>query len=320
MTKASIVVVALAVSLSMFGQSQSNSVFEPVLEVEALATKLQAIDRGVPAAPLEVDASALAQKMIAEPNGGSCTTYSLPYAGISNATELWGVVNRFIPSSNSCYLSGSDPWDFWSTPVKAGERVTFAVETTVPTYFSIESATVYFGSTTLQSNGKYLGGYVWNVPSSFAKSTAKVTISPYAVSATYTLAVGKPVSNAGGCTASSTAACLLNNRFRVSIAYVNPFSNPPNQPGTFLAARLLQGAQNPDTALFGFSSPQAVEVVVRVQDTRPFAPRFDIYYGGMTDLGYTVTVTDTQTGATRQYVNNAGTVGGGVDRTSFPAN
>ena len=106
----------------------------------------------------------------------------------------------------------------------------------------------------------------------------------------------------------------------MKIDYVNPFSNPPNQPGTFRAARLLQGVQNPDTGLFGFSSAQAVEVVVRIQDTRPFANRFDVYYGGMTDVGYTVTVTDTTTGTTRQYTNTVGIVGGGVDRTSFPTN
>jgi hypothetical protein len=124
----------------------------------------------------------------------------------------------------------------------------------------------------------------------------------------------------GSCVANATTVCLLNNRFRVSIAYVNPFSNPPNQPGTFLAARLdSTSGINPDVALFGFSSAQAVEVVVRLQDTRPFAPRFDLYYGGMTDVGYTVSVTDTVTGTTRQYVNTVGTVGGGVDRSSFPA-
>ena len=106
----------------------------------------------------------------------------------------------------------------------------------------------------------------------------------------------------------------------MKIDYVNPFSSPPDQPGTFLAARLLDGTQNPDTALFGFSSAQAVEVVVRIQDTRPFAPRFDVYCGGMTYVGYTVTVTDTQTDTTRQYANTVGTVGGGVDRASFPAN
>ena len=140
--------------------------------------------------------------------------------------------------------------------------------------------------------------------------------SPYSNEATGTTQSTTP----GVCTPDSTTVCLLSNRFRVKIDYVNPFSNPPNQPGTFLAARLLSGVQNPDTGLFGFSSAQAVEVVVRVQDTRPFAPRFDIYYGGMTDVGYTVTVTDTQTGTTRQYSNTAGNVGGGVDRSSFPAN
>jgi acid phosphatase family membrane protein YuiD len=138
--------------------------------------------------------------------------------------------------------------------------------------------------------------------------------SPYSNEAT-----GTTLGN-GGCVPNATTVCLLNNRFRAKIDYVNPFSTPPNQPGTFLTARLLEGVQNPDTALFGFSSAQAVEVVVRVQDTRPFAPRFDIYYGGMTDVGYTVTVTDTQTGTTRQYTNTVGTVGGGVDRNSFPAN
>lgn len=130
-------------------------------------------------------------------------------------------------------------------------------------------------------------------------------------------ATGAANSVPGACTPSPTVVCLLNNRFQVKVDYVNPFSTPPNQPGTFLAARLLNGAQNPDTALFGFSSAQAVEVVVRLQDTRPFAPRFDVYFGGMTDVGYTVSVTDTTTGATRLYSNQVGRVGGAVDRTSF---
>jgi hypothetical protein len=78
--------------------------------------------------------------------------------------------------------------------------------------------------------------------------------------------------------------------------------------------------QNPDVATFGISGAKAIEVVVRIQDARPFGiNRFDIYYGGLTDLEYTVTVTDTQTGTTRAYTNAAGNVGGGVDRTSFTA-
>lgn len=136
----------------------------------------------------------------------------------------------------------------------------------------------------------------------------------------YVLTVSCQTANTYGCTSTSTNVCLLDGRFRVSISYVNPFSNPPNQPGTFVGARLMSDPQNPDAGIFGFSSPQAVEVMVRVQDTRPFANRFDVYYGGMTDVGYLVTVTDMKTGSSRNYVNPVGKIGGGVDRTSFPAN
>ncbi|HYC91291.1 MAG TPA: hypothetical protein VEO54_18870 [Thermoanaerobaculia bacterium] len=135
----------------------------------------------------------------------------------------------------------------------------------------------------------------------------------------YTLALACGISQPT-CTPSATEACLSNGRFRVSIAFVNQFANPP-QPGSFLAKKLREGAQNPDVAIFGISAPEAIEVVVRIQDARPFGlNRFDIYYGGLTDLEYTVTVTDTQRGVTKTYRNPPGTVGGGVDRTTFTAN
>lgn len=122
------------------------------------------------------------------------------------------------------------------------------------------------------------------------------------------------------CTANQNTLCLVDNRFQVKIDYLNQFASPP-QPGSLLGARLLTGVQNPDTGIFGFGSPQAIEAVVRIQDARPFGvQRFDVYYGGMTDVEYTVTVTDTVTGTSRQYRNPPGAVGGGVDRASFPAN
>jgi hypothetical protein len=125
----------------------------------------------------------------------------------------------------------------------------------------------------------------------------------------------------GPCVTSDTTACLQSNRFRVVIDYVNPFSNPPNQPGTFTAAKLLPGVQQPDQATFGFGNAQAIEVVVRIQDTTPFGqPVFAVYYGGMTDVAYLVTVQDTSTGTLRQYSNPAGKITGRADRTSFPSN
>jgi hypothetical protein len=122
-----------------------------------------------------------------------------------------------------------------------------------------------------------------------------------------------------GCTATATTTCLQGGRFRVSIAFTNQFANPP-APGNFLGNKLLAGAQNPDVATFGISSPEAIEVVVRIQDARPFGlNRFDVYYGGLTDLEYVVTVTDVLKSVTKTYRNVPGSVGGGVDRTSFVA-
>jgi hypothetical protein len=122
------------------------------------------------------------------------------------------------------------------------------------------------------------------------------------------------------CVPSATDVCLQNGRFRVSATYTNHFVNPP-QPGNFLAGKLVAGVQNPDVATFGISSAQAIEVVVRIQDARPFGiNRFDVYYGGLTDLQYNITVTDTVKNVTRSYFKSAGTITGGVDRTSFVAN
>ena len=123
-----------------------------------------------------------------------------------------------------------------------------------------------------------------------------------------------------GCVSDPTTTCLLGNRFRVTINCSNQFSNPPGQTGDFRGTRLNPAATNPDVAIFGFANPQDVEVIVRIVDARPFAPRYDVYYGGLTDVEYWVHVTDTVTGTTRQYYNAPNTVGGGVDRVSFPAN
>jgi hypothetical protein len=124
----------------------------------------------------------------------------------------------------------------------------------------------------------------------------------------------------GACVTTATTVCLAEGRFRVVVDYLNQFASPA-QAGTMLGAKLLPGAQNPDTATFGFGSAQNIEVVVRIGDTRPFGlSRFDVYYGGMTDVEYSVTVQDMQTGTTRVYRNPPGNVGAGLDRVSFPTN
>jgi hypothetical protein len=183
---------------------------------------------------------------------------------------------------------------------------TGSITTTRTSYHVINGTSIVTATHTFATAGTYLieAGALWT------DSTTYPWTGEYRLTVTS--------SRGGGCTATNNAVCLQNGRFKVSIDYVNPFANPP-RPGSFLTARLTAVGSNPDTALFGFDSAQAVEVVVRIVDARPFAPRFDIYYGGLTDVEYTVTVTDTVTNKTRTYRNTVGQVGGGVDRTTFPA-
>ena len=51
---------------------------------------------------------------------------------------------------------------------------------------------------------------------------------------------------------------------------------------------------------------------------RPSAQRkFWFFWGGLTDVEYTITVTDAQTGASRSYHHPAGSASGGFDTGAF---
>jgi hypothetical protein len=310
---------ALAISSPVFAQSQSSSDSQPAVRVEALATALHAFEARLSPGDLELDAAALAHKLTADPDA-TCTTYTLPYAGSSGGSDIWGVVDRFIPSVNSCYLSDDEPWDFWSVPVKAGDRITFAVETTVRTYFSVDSGNVYFGSTALQPNGKYIGGYVWQVPSSFTNTTVKVSISPYATSTTYTLAVGKPVAS-GTCAATTSTACVLNNRFQVKVRYRSGFDNNPADTDAQVKPVTGFATTSFETAFFYFNSSSNIEMMLKILDqgntNGAGQPTIAVLFGSATPLRTELTVTDTLKGTSKTYVSAFNSMQGATDFTAF---
>ena len=59
------------------------------------------------------------------------------------------------------------------------------------------------------------------------------------------------------------------------------------------------------------------EVFVKIVDGRPVNGRFWIFYGGLTDVEYTLTVTDAVTGAGHAYEKPAGSACGGFDTATF---
>ncbi|MEM7585589.1 MAG: carboxypeptidase-like regulatory domain-containing protein [Acidobacteriota bacterium] len=102
----------------------------------------------------------------------------------------------------------------------------------------------------------------------------------------------------------SPAACgepdglCLGDRFRVDVAWQTGDADGPAIPQTLTA----------DSGYFTFFSPDNLEMVIKVLDAcQPPFERFWVFAAGLTDVGVTMTVTDTATGAVRVYRNLLGT-------------
>lgn len=73
-----------------------------------------------------------------------------------------------------------------------------------------------------------------------------------------------------------------------------------------------------DSGYFWFFGEHNLEVMVKVLDGRAFNGSFWVFYGALSDVSYTLTVTDTATGQTRTYDNPAGRLASHADTFAFP--
>ena len=72
-----------------------------------------------------------------------------------------------------------------------------------------------------------------------------------------------------------------------------------------------------DTGYFWFFGPENVEVVLKVLDGRPLNDRFWVFYGALSSVQYTLTVTDTETGQVKRYENPSGRLASVADTGAF---
>jgi hypothetical protein len=72
-----------------------------------------------------------------------------------------------------------------------------------------------------------------------------------------------------------------------------------------------------DTGYFYFFDETNVELVVKVLDGRSYNGHFWVFYGALSNLAYTITVTDTQTGEVRTYLNPPGKLASVADTLAF---
>jgi hypothetical protein len=117
----------------------------------------------------------------------------------------------------------------------------------------------------------------------------------------------QPGGGTGVCRPDSFTICLLGRRFKVQVNWVNQFNGAS---GGGLAI-----PSTDTTGFFYFSDPSNYELIIKILD---FGTVFKVFYGELTDLQFTITVTDTQTGTVKTYQNTPGDCGG-IDANAFSA-
>lgn len=110
------------------------------------------------------------------------------------------------------------------------------------------------------------------------------------------------------CIPTDQVLCLGNGRFRAEVAW-RDFT------GRTDAGRTIP--LNEETGAFWFFSPTNFELMVKALDGRGVNGHYWIFWGALTNVEFTLTVTDTSTGATWTRHNSLGDFASGGDTTAF---
>ncbi|MCY3963969.1 MAG: fibronectin type III domain-containing protein [Acidobacteria bacterium] len=121
-------------------------------------------------------------------------------------------------------------------------------------------------------------------------------------------------SEAGECEPTNDRLCLVQNRFSVDVRFIDP--NAP-EAETMQVANVLPSLTTANTGFFWFFNRENIELAVKVLDGRAINGKFWLLYGGLSDVEYELTLTDTMTGESKVYRNEAGSLCGEIDTGPF---
>lgn len=212
-----------------------------------------------------------------------------------------------LPADNSFY----DAWQFQAT---AGDVVRINMAAGFDTYLLLLNPQGGVAARNDDANSMTLNSQIdftinatgtWTI---YANAFEEGDTGPYSLDLACTFV--NPPPPPPTCTSSSTAICLNNERFRVQVSWSVP-SQGTSGVGT--AAALTS-----DTGYFWFFSSNNIELVIKVVDGRAFNNYFWVFYGALSDVQYTITVTDTATGAMKTYSNPQGRLASVADVIAFP--
>jgi streptogramin lyase len=225
-----------------------------------------------------------------------------------------GVITEFpVPTPNSVsggITSGPDAQLWFTENAKIGRIATDGVMTEIPlpAGASAENITVgpdgnlWFTEGSSKIGRITTGGVVAEFPITFDVQPGSITAGPDG-NLWFTTSRGL-----GRMTTAPDTLCLNESRFCVQVAW----QATPSSNGLGIAVPITT-----NTGAFWFFETDNLELVVKILDGRAVDGHFWVFYGSLTNVEFTLTVTDTQTGAVKTYFNPQGRLASVADTSAF---
>jgi hypothetical protein len=212
--------------------------------------------------------------------------------------------------TTDCFLSSDDESyvDYWQFQGTTGDLVTIDYASSdYDTYLALQDGT---GAIAAQNDdfGSGTNSHIaFTLTSTGTWVIAATSLFPQ-VTGNYTIALqGTSAPPPSGCS-TLTALCLTTGRFNVSVNW----ATTDGRTGSGNAVALTD-----DTGYFWFFDSANVELVVKVLDARTVNGHFWVFYGALSNIQYTITVTDSTNNATRNYNNPQSTLSSFADTSAF---
>jgi len=110
------------------------------------------------------------------------------------------------------------------------------------------------------------------------------------------------------CTPSDTTLCLNDSRFSASVHWKDSHGREGDGHAIAITS---------DTGYYWFFSPANIELVLKVLDARSVNGKYWVFFGALSNVEYTLTVTDTSNGKTKTYLNPSGQFASVGDTKAF---
>lgn len=118
-----------------------------------------------------------------------------------------------------------------------------------------------------------------------------------------------PLSPAIPCSPSPQSLCFMQGQFEITVEFTDP--------RTGLKGQARSVPLTADTGAFWFFDSANLELMIKVLDARPVNGRFWVFFGALSDVDYTITVTDRVHGGQKVYRNRQGELASRADVEAF---